>query len=129
LRVDNWTFFGIPTARIVTLGFLLVGVIGLIYRHGPGRPAETAADLLPDHSAGTVTDDEAAFWSDETADDDDDADDDDADDDDADDDDADDDDADDGADSGADDDADEADADEADTDVRDPGRDQGPRAG
>jgi phosphatidylglycerol:prolipoprotein diacylglycerol transferase len=66
LRVDNWTFFGIPTARIVTLGFILVGIIGLIYRHGPGRPRETAAELLPDRSTErTPEDDEAAFWSDD----------------------------------------------------------------
>jgi phosphatidylglycerol---prolipoprotein diacylglyceryl transferase len=64
-RVDNWTFFGIPTARIVTLGFILAGVIGLVYRHGPGRPAETAADLLPDRAAApTAADDEDAFWAD-----------------------------------------------------------------
>jgi phosphatidylglycerol:prolipoprotein diacylglycerol transferase len=68
LRVDNWTFFGIPTARIVTLGFILVGLLGLIYRHGPGRPPELAVDLLPDRSTEpTNEDDEAAFWSDEDA--------------------------------------------------------------
>ena len=47
LRHDNWTFFGIPTAQLVTLGFILTGLIGLWYRHGPGRPPQTAADLLP----------------------------------------------------------------------------------
>jgi phosphatidylglycerol---prolipoprotein diacylglyceryl transferase len=66
LRRDNWTFFGVPTAQIVTLGFISVGLIGLWYRHGPGRPAETAADLLPDHGARTTSEDEeAAFWEDE----------------------------------------------------------------
>jgi phosphatidylglycerol:prolipoprotein diacylglycerol transferase len=65
-RVDNWTFFGIPTARIVTLGFILAGLLGLVYRHGPGRPAETAADLLPDRSAEpTVEDEEDDFWADD----------------------------------------------------------------
>ena len=48
LRADNWTFFGVPTTQIVTLGFILVGLVGLWYRHGPGRPAETAAELLPE---------------------------------------------------------------------------------
>jgi phosphatidylglycerol---prolipoprotein diacylglyceryl transferase len=66
LRSGNWTFFGIPTAQIVTAGFILVGVLGLIYRHGPGRPAETAGELLPDRddARGTVND-EDAFWSDD----------------------------------------------------------------
>jgi phosphatidylglycerol---prolipoprotein diacylglyceryl transferase len=64
LRHDNWTFFGVPMAQIVTLGFILAGVIGLWYRHGPGRPPETAADLLP-VPAETAADDEAAFWDDD----------------------------------------------------------------
>ena len=67
-RVDNWTFFGVPTARIVTLGFILAGVLGLAYRHGPGRPAETAADLIPDRSSEpTVEDEEDEFWADDGA--------------------------------------------------------------
>ena len=45
-RSGNWTFFGIPTAQIVTLGFILFGVAIIVYRHGPGRPAE--ADLEPE---------------------------------------------------------------------------------
>ena len=69
-RVDNWTFFGIPTARIVTLGFILAGLAGLWYRHGPGRPAETAADLLPERDASrTAGEDEDAFWADDELDD------------------------------------------------------------
>jgi phosphatidylglycerol:prolipoprotein diacylglycerol transferase len=68
-RVDNWTFFGIPTARIVTLGFILVGLVGLWYRHGPGRPAQTAADLLPEREPKrTAEEDEDAFWADDAAD-------------------------------------------------------------
>jgi phosphatidylglycerol---prolipoprotein diacylglyceryl transferase len=66
LRHDNWTFFGIPTAQIVTVGFMLVGVVGLLYRHGPGRPPYTAADLLPETDEPlTAAEAEAAFWSDE----------------------------------------------------------------
>ena len=64
LRTGNWTFFGIPTAQIVTFGFIAAGVLGLLYRHGPGRPAQTAAELLP-ASAPTVEDDEDSFWSDD----------------------------------------------------------------
>jgi phosphatidylglycerol---prolipoprotein diacylglyceryl transferase len=65
LRHDNWTFFGVPMAQIVTLGFVLVGVAGLWYRHGPGRPAESAADLLPTAAERGEVDDEDAFWSDD----------------------------------------------------------------
>jgi phosphatidylglycerol---prolipoprotein diacylglyceryl transferase len=64
LRSGNWTFFGIPTAQIVTLGFILFGVVGLIYRHGPGRPDALAVDLLPDRSRG-ADDDEDDFWTDD----------------------------------------------------------------
>ena len=40
LRVDNWTFFGIPTAQIVSMAFIAVGVIGLIVRHRASRMAD-----------------------------------------------------------------------------------------
>ena len=63
LRHDNWTFFGVPMAQIVTFAFIVVGLVGLWYRHGPGRPSQTAGDLLPVH-ADTV-DDEEAFWADD----------------------------------------------------------------
>ena len=58
-RSGNWTFFGIPVAQIVTLGFILFGVTIIVYRHGPGRPAE--ADLEPeadpdDHDDGRYDD-------------------------------------------------------------------------
>jgi phosphatidylglycerol:prolipoprotein diacylglycerol transferase len=69
LRHDNWTFFGVPTAQLVTLGFILVGLVGLWYRHGPGRPPYTAADLLPDHGTEpTAEEEEAAFWDDDAPD-------------------------------------------------------------
>jgi hypothetical protein len=32
----NWTFFGIPTAQVVSLGFVAFAVLVLIYRHRPG---------------------------------------------------------------------------------------------
>ena len=67
LRADNWTFFGIPTAQIVTFGFILFGVLGLIYRHGPGRPDALAVDLLPDRSTVERSDDEDDFWDDRAA--------------------------------------------------------------
>ena len=43
LREDNWTFFGVPTAQIVSLAFIVVGVVGLLVRHRRG----TAADRPP----------------------------------------------------------------------------------
>jgi phosphatidylglycerol:prolipoprotein diacylglycerol transferase len=43
-RTGNWTFFGIPVAQIVTLGFVVFGIAIIWYRHGPGRPGETEPD-------------------------------------------------------------------------------------
>jgi prolipoprotein diacylglyceryl transferase len=66
LRTGNWTFFGIPTAQIVTLGFIVFGVLGLLYRHGPGRPDTLAVDLLPERAPEPAAGfDEDAFWSDD----------------------------------------------------------------
>jgi len=42
-RQGNWTFFGIPTAQIVSLPFIAAGLIGLAIRHRPGHPADPAA--------------------------------------------------------------------------------------
>jgi phosphatidylglycerol:prolipoprotein diacylglycerol transferase len=35
LRADNWTFFGIPTAMVVSGAIILISVAFLVYRHGP----------------------------------------------------------------------------------------------
>ena len=40
LRLNNWTFFGVPTAQLVSLAFILVGVTGLIVRRRLGRGDE-----------------------------------------------------------------------------------------
>ena len=48
LRSDNWTFFGVPTAQIVSIAFIAVGVIGLFVRHRRGHgadPPATRADV------------------------------------------------------------------------------------
>ncbi len=37
LREDNWTFFGVPTAQIVSMAFIAIGVVGLILRHRANR--------------------------------------------------------------------------------------------
>jgi phosphatidylglycerol:prolipoprotein diacylglycerol transferase len=57
MRTENWTFFGIPTAQIISAAFVVVGLILLWYRHGPGRPAAIA-----DAVASTEDDDD---WDDE----------------------------------------------------------------
>jgi phosphatidylglycerol:prolipoprotein diacylglycerol transferase len=33
LRTGNWTFFGIPTAQVVSLAFIAIGIVGLAWRH------------------------------------------------------------------------------------------------
>ena len=40
LREDNWTFFGVPVAQIISLAVIVIGVGGLIYRHGRGRTSD-----------------------------------------------------------------------------------------
>jgi hypothetical protein len=44
LRSDNWTFFGVPTAQLVSVLFAGTALIVLIYRHRPGHPTN---DPLP----------------------------------------------------------------------------------
>jgi phosphatidylglycerol:prolipoprotein diacylglycerol transferase len=44
LRSDNWTFFGVPTAQLVSILFAGIALIVLIYRHRPGHPTD---DPLP----------------------------------------------------------------------------------
>jgi phosphatidylglycerol:prolipoprotein diacylglycerol transferase len=45
LRRDNWTFFGVPTAQLVSLAIIAIGVAGLIHRHRPRRPADRPASF------------------------------------------------------------------------------------
>jgi phosphatidylglycerol:prolipoprotein diacylglycerol transferase len=61
MRSGNWTFFGIPTAQIVSAAFIIAGLALLWYRHGPGRPTPSATDLTPDeadesHDADAIAD-------------------------------------------------------------------------
>jgi len=38
LRQENWVLLGVPTAQIVSVGFVMVGVLGLLWRNaGPAR--------------------------------------------------------------------------------------------
>ena len=64
-RFGNWTFFGVPVAQIVTLGFVAFGLAIILYRHGPGRPAESeeatdAESLEPDADADADADEDGA---------------------------------------------------------------------
>jgi phosphatidylglycerol---prolipoprotein diacylglyceryl transferase len=45
LRQENWTFNGIPTAMLVSVGFIAVGVISLLWRHRPNRETDAPATL------------------------------------------------------------------------------------
>jgi phosphatidylglycerol:prolipoprotein diacylglycerol transferase len=49
LRENNWLLLGIPTAQIVSLAFILVGFLGLLWRNrGPaGRRLEEPGDVDP----------------------------------------------------------------------------------
>jgi phosphatidylglycerol:prolipoprotein diacylglycerol transferase len=75
LRQDNWTFFGVPTAQIVSLLFIVPAIAILVWRHrtghGPDEPASRPAgatwgalgnslDASDDDDDGMVDDDEAA---------------------------------------------------------------------
>jgi phosphatidylglycerol:prolipoprotein diacylglycerol transferase len=37
-RNDNWMFFGVPTAQVVSLGFIIPSLVILVWRHRPGHP-------------------------------------------------------------------------------------------
>ena len=43
MRSDNWTFFGVATAQIVSIAFIAAGVIGLFVRHRRGHEADPPA--------------------------------------------------------------------------------------
>ena len=53
LRSGNWTFFGIPTAQLVSLAFIAVGIVGLVVRHRYGRPAEARPVRASEPPLGT----------------------------------------------------------------------------
>ena len=39
-RADNWTFFGVPMAQIVSLLFIVPALVILAWRHRPGHPLD-----------------------------------------------------------------------------------------
>ena len=48
LREANWLFFGVPTAQLVSLAFIVVGIAGLLHRHRPRPRARTRRPTYPD---------------------------------------------------------------------------------
>jgi phosphatidylglycerol---prolipoprotein diacylglyceryl transferase len=57
LRTGNWTFYGIPTAQLVSLAFIAIGVIGLAWRHRrrdrePDEDDRTTDDGTADDGTG-----------------------------------------------------------------------------
>jgi phosphatidylglycerol---prolipoprotein diacylglyceryl transferase len=49
-RHDNWTFFGVPTAQVVSIAFVIPAVLILAWRHRPGHPD----DDPPTHPEGAT---------------------------------------------------------------------------
>ncbi len=51
LRVDNWTFFGVPTAQLISAGVVVLAVVLLVTRHRrlpPGLSQPTTGDQADD---------------------------------------------------------------------------------
>ncbi len=47
LRLDNWTFFGIPTAMVVSVAVIVIALLLLAWRHRPGAVFERWGDPPP----------------------------------------------------------------------------------
>jgi phosphatidylglycerol---prolipoprotein diacylglyceryl transferase len=62
LRHDNWLFFGIPTAQLFSLGFILAGLVIIGYRHRRPGPSSAEVDGAAEH-ADADADDES--WADD----------------------------------------------------------------
>jgi phosphatidylglycerol:prolipoprotein diacylglycerol transferase len=54
LREDNWTFFGVPTAQLVSLLFIVPAVAVLLWRHRPGHPDDPPASRPAGATWGAV---------------------------------------------------------------------------
>ncbi|HVA87930.1 MAG TPA: prolipoprotein diacylglyceryl transferase [Candidatus Saccharimonadales bacterium] len=57
LRSDNWTFFGIPVAQIVSLAFVAAAIVILVYRHrGPrSEPPSGSPEQPPGRSDASAS--------------------------------------------------------------------------
>jgi phosphatidylglycerol:prolipoprotein diacylglycerol transferase len=52
LKTENWLFFGVPTAQVVSVALVVPAVALLVWRHRPGRPEDPQAEPdQPDRSA------------------------------------------------------------------------------
>jgi phosphatidylglycerol:prolipoprotein diacylglycerol transferase len=47
LRADNWTFIGIPTAMLVSAGFVTISAAILVWRHRPGHATDDDPPPFP----------------------------------------------------------------------------------
>jgi len=54
LRSNNWTFFGVPTASIISAAFILCALLALAWRHRPGRPADREPEVAPAAEAAGI---------------------------------------------------------------------------
>ena len=68
LRVDNWTFFGIPMAQLISVIVIVVALTLLVVRHqrippGLSQPVEAAPDEVADDDPDEESDEPAAFES------------------------------------------------------------------
>jgi len=56
LRADNWLFFGVPTAMIVSSLFVVISVAILVYRHRSGHPSDDPPTFATAASWGAMGD-------------------------------------------------------------------------
>ena len=54
LREDNWLFFGVPTAQLVSLVFIVPSILALAWRHRPGHLADEPASRPEGTSWGAL---------------------------------------------------------------------------
>jgi phosphatidylglycerol---prolipoprotein diacylglyceryl transferase len=47
LRSDNWTFYGVPTAMLVSILFIGISAVILAWRHRPGHPMNDVPPTFP----------------------------------------------------------------------------------
>jgi phosphatidylglycerol:prolipoprotein diacylglycerol transferase len=70
LRTDNWTFFGVPTAMVVSAIVIAFAVVVFAIRHRPGSGVERWGDPpTPDEDTYEADDDETVEVDDDEADD------------------------------------------------------------
>ena len=53
-REGNWTFFGVPTAQIVSTLFILGALVILFWRHRSGAPLDDPATFPADQTWGAI---------------------------------------------------------------------------